>query len=80
MIMFFLNHKETSKFLTYLRECGLPDPKPIGKPQYAGTADDYKYYQQYMVDLQAYDLTMLKMMFDIKHSLFERRQYEDSGD
>jgi hypothetical protein len=77
--MFFLNHKQTSKFLEFLRERGLPDPRPIGKPQYTGTADNYAYYQQYMVDLQAYDLTMLKMLFDIKHSLFEQRRYEEDN-
>lgn len=79
MIMFFLNHKQTTKFLTYLRENDLPDPRPIGRPQYYGQADNYTYYQQYMVDLQAYDLTALKMMFDIKHSLFESRRYEEDN-
>jgi len=75
MVTFFLDTKDRSAFLEYLRINGLPTAKPIGETQFdKSSANDYTIritgYQQFRMDIKTHDLTALKMMFNIKRSLF----------
>lgn len=82
MAMFFINKKEKEKFYNYIRDSmGLilvRDVLEIGKPQRYDKGmqldrwvyNEFPTYQQVRIDLKREDITALKLMFDIKSSLF----------
>ena len=74
MIMFFLNVNDKGRFLDYINTYGLPLPKAIGKQQMVLKENTWpfnaQHYQQYRFNGTISDLTAMKLMFDIRHSLF----------
>lgn len=77
MITFFVSVKDKYALYDYADlNCPEHNKKEIGKSQsYCDTIDGRWYakvrsYQQVRMDIKVHDFTAMKLMFDIKHSLF----------
>jgi hypothetical protein len=68
--MLFINTNDTVRFIEYLRANGVADPKWIGNKAMGSKHDPNAEYRYAKVDISSLDLTALKLMFDIRRSLF----------